>query len=96
MRGVNQSKLFLRKSHDVRPFDEIGSIEQMAVRQDCSLFIVGTHQKKRPDNLIIGRLFADHLLDMFEFGVSNYKGIQEYKCKDADNNIKPILVFQGE
>jgi ribosome production factor 2 len=47
----------------------------MSVRQDCSLFIVGTHQKKRPDNLIIGRLFADHLLDMFEFGVSNYKGI---------------------
>ena len=68
----------------------------MSVRQDCSLFIVGTHQKKRPDNLIIGRLFADHLLDMFEFGVSNYKGIQQFKCKDTDNNIKPILIFQGE
>jgi ribosome production factor 2 len=32
MRGADKSKLFLRKSHDIHPFEEIGPIEQMAVR----------------------------------------------------------------
>ena len=33
---------------------------------------------------------------MFEFGVSDFKGISDFKCKDADNRMKPILLFQGE
>ena len=72
LRDPQASKLFLRKSHEIYPFDDIGPLEQMAARQDCSLFMVGTQQMKRPDNLVMGRLFSSHLLDMFEFGVSNY------------------------
>jgi ribosome production factor 2 len=41
-------------------------------------------------------LFAEHLLDMFEFGVSNYKGIASYHNAEIDCQIKPVLVFQGE
>jgi len=46
--------------------------------------------------LIFGRIYADHLLDMFEFGVSNYKGLNQFKTKEIGNQIMPVLDFQGE
>lgn len=94
--GKDSSRLFLRKSHDIMPFEDIGPLEQMTNKQDCSLFALGTHQKKRPDNLIMGRTFAGHLLDMFEFGVSNYTPIQSFKQSEVNSDLKPIIVFQGE
>ena len=33
---------------------------------------------------------------MFEFGVSGYKSMSSFKSKDINNQIKPILLFQGE
>jgi hypothetical protein len=30
MRGADMSKLFMRKSHDIHPFEDIGQLEQMA------------------------------------------------------------------
>ena len=36
------------------------------------------------------------MLDMFEFGISNYMPINSFKVQEVDNEIKPILVFQGE
>ena len=57
---------------------------------------MGTQQKKRPDNLIFGRLFASHILDMFEFGVSNYKPITAFVAQEITQHLKPLLVFQGE
>lgn len=93
VRGSDVSKLFLRKSHDIYPFDDVGQLEQLAVKQDCSLFAMGTHQKKRPDNLVLGRLFAGHLLDMFEFGVLNFQPISAFVSKAVSTQIKPLLVF---
>jgi ribosome production factor 2 len=60
------------------------------------MFACGTHQKKRPDNLIFGRMFAEHILDMFEFGVSEYVPVSQFNTKDMSTHIKPILLFQGE
>lgn len=34
---------------------------------------------------MFGRIFADHLLDMFEFGVSNYKGMNTFKTLEIGN-----------
>ena len=79
VRGGNEfSQLFLRKTHDLRPFEEEGAVESFASKHDCSLFVVGSHQKKRPNNLIMGRTFAGHLLDMFEFGVTDFKSLNEF------------------
>jgi hypothetical protein len=41
-----------------------------------SLFCFGNHQKKRPNNLIFGRLFDWQLLDMVEFGVVDYEPME--------------------
>jgi len=95
-RGSDLSKLFLRTSKDLHPFDDIGPVEQMANKQGCSLFSIGTHQKKRPDNIIFGRLFAEHLLDMFEFGVSNYVPQEKFNTNEFTSGLKPVLMFQGE
>ena len=65
----------------------------MCQKTDCSLFAVGTHQKKRPDNLIMGRTFAGHLLDMFEFHVTNYQAMSEFSHTDVTRSLKPVLVF---
>ena len=45
---------------------------------------------------MFGRTFDDHLLDMFEFGVSNYRGLKEFKAQEVNNQIKPLLTFQGD
>ena len=86
----------MRTSHDLHPFDDIGPIEQFCQKQGCSMFIIGTHQKKRPDNMVLGRMYANHLLDMFEFCVTGYVPQTKFKCNEVTNQIKPILVFQGE
>jgi ribosome production factor 2 len=48
-------------------------------------------------DLILGSLFNNKILDMFEFEVTNYIPI-EYFAKDVkvDSHQKPIIVFQGD
>lgn len=92
----DESKLFLRKTHDIHPFDDIGKLEHMANKYDSALFILGNTQKKRPENLIFGRMYAEHVLDMIEFGIQNYKSIDSYKNTTVSAVVKPILIFQGE
>lgn len=85
MRDPALSKLFLRKAHDWHPFEDIGPVEHMAVKQDASLFLFSSHQKKRADNLVFGRMYAEHILDLFEFGMSDFKGICAFKSLEVDN-----------
>ena len=96
MRGKDHSTLNLRKSRDLLPFEDCNELEHIVSKFNCSLFLLGTHQKKRPDNLIFGRLFSDHLLDMFEFAVQNYIPTTYFKAQEINYEIKPILLFQGE
>jgi ribosome production factor 2 len=57
----------MRTGHDMHPIDDILPVEAMSHKHNSSLFVCGTHQKKRPDNIFFGRTFAHHLLDLFEF-----------------------------
>lgn len=97
MRGADMSKLFTKKSHNLAAFEDASLVEKMASQQDCSLFVVGSTQKKRPHNLVLGRTFDGHVLDMFETGVEDYKGVRQFKSKGLFSaDMKPILMFQGE
>ncbi len=78
MRGADMSQLLMQRPHDVLPFEDASIVESTSVKYDCSLFAVGSNQKKRPDNLILGRVFDGHILDMFEFGVENYHGCDKF------------------
>ena len=45
----------------------------------------------------MGRVFNGHILDMFEFGVEDYKSIQTVGAKvTIPADMKPLILFQGE
>ena len=79
MRLKKPNGKLLTKKNDIRPFEDINSLEFFSKKNDCSLFMVGSHSKKRPQNLILGRFFNYQLLDMVELGVLGYKSIEAFK-----------------
>jgi len=89
--------MLCKKAHDMSVFEDASLVERASQKYDCSLFAVGSTQKKRPDNLAIGRVFDNHVLDMFEVGVENYKSAAAFKSVEhVTKDLKPILIFQGE
>ena len=94
-------KMMQRKNENVRPFDEVASLEFLCQKNDCSLFAVASHSKKRPDNLVLGRTFDDHILDMAEVGVESITTIQalakQYPAAQFKRlGSKPCVVFLGD
>jgi ribosome production factor 2 len=89
-----------RKNPGVRPFEGGGetSLEFFAKKADAGCFALGTHQKKRPHCVTIGRFFDYHLFDCVEMLVRNYKGIREFGGTGAGAvaGSKPCLLFQGD
>lgn len=77
----------LSKKNDIRPFENVNSLEFLSQKNDCSLFMIGSHSKKRPNNFVLGRLFNYQILDMVEFGVLNYEAMDTFKT------MKVILSF---
>ncbi|KAA8497175.1 Ribosome production factor 2-like [Porphyridium purpureum] len=89
----------LQRKNDILPFEsgKDGLLESLARKYDCSLFAMGSHSKKRPHNLVLGRMFDFSVLDMVEFGVEQLKGIHAFggAAKFAPGT-KPMIVFNGD
>ena len=89
-----------RKNDGIRPFEGGGetSLEFFAQKADAGAFILGTHQKTRPDCLTVGRFFDYHLFDMAELLVTNYKGINAFGNVGSETVLgsKPCMVFLGD
>lgn len=43
----------LNKKNELLPFEDANSMEFLNQKNDCSLFALGSHSKKRPNNLIL-------------------------------------------
>ena len=71
-----ECKVFSRKN-EILPFEDQTSFEYLGEKNDCSLIALGSHTKKRPNNLVLARTFDGHLLDMFEFGVECILSIEQ-------------------
>lgn len=98
MKASESIKLTSRK-HDILPFETGGEveIEGYSSKSDASLFVLGNHTKKRPDNVVMGRLYDFKLYDMMEFGVENYKGVGSFKASTIPQlGNKPAFVFVGQ
>ena len=92
-----------RKNDDVLPFEAEGAarLEALARKADAGLFVVGSHSKKRPHTLTLGRVFDGRLLDALELHLSS----EEDGCKllrqygSAPTAVaaghKPCLFFAG-
>lgn len=96
-------KMMQRKNENMHPFDEAQSVEFLCQKNDCSLFAIANHSKKRPNNLTLGRTFDGHVLDMVELGVESsttFKDLQEahpdVELASKRLGAKPCVVFLGE
>lgn len=69
-------KMLQRKNENMHPFEDPSSVEFLSQKNDCSIFAIASHSKKRPDNLVVGRTFNGHLLDMVELGIESSTTIQ--------------------
>jgi ribosome production factor 2 len=86
----------LTRNNDILPFEDTNSLEFLGSKNDTGLIVLGSHTKKRPNNLIIGRLYEQHILDMYEFGITRYRGIEEFPGNKKAFGAKPMIVFLGE
>lgn len=68
---------------------------RLTVKNDCTHFVFGSHSKKRPDNLILGRLYEHEVLDMVELAVKQFRGLHEFKNEKIGPHVKPCIMFNG-
>ncbi|KAK5650648.1 hypothetical protein RI129_001677 [Pyrocoelia pectoralis] len=88
------AKLLSRKN-DITLFENANPIEELCRKHEASLFIAGSHSKKRPNNLIIGRMYNYNLLDMVELGLDSFKSLSEFVGPKITVGTKPCLIFNG-
>eukprot|EP00522_Entomoneis_paludosa_P007391 CAMPEP_0172455108 /NCGR_PEP_ID=MMETSP1065-20121228/11898_1 /TAXON_ID=265537 /ORGANISM="Amphiprora paludosa, Strain CCMP125" /LENGTH=358 /DNA_ID=CAMNT_0013207563 /DNA_START=28 /DNA_END=1104 /DNA_ORIENTATION=+ len=91
----------LSKKNQIAPFEDASSLEFLATKNDCALFAMASTNKKRPNNLVMGRTFDHSILDMCEFGVLRFKSClagQDYPGTVPKKRIgsKPMLLFCGD
>jgi len=88
--------VFYARKNDIKPFENSSSLEFYGTKSDASLFMFGSHNKKRPHNIVIGRMFDFQVLDMVEIGIENFKSLKEFKVPKIPTETKPCLLFAGE
>ena len=76
---------FSRKNTEILPFEAGGEVklEQYTSKADCGQFVLGNHTKKRPNNLILGRLYDGRLYDLLELGIDNFRSIKSHGAASA-------------
>lgn len=87
--------LKLSKKNDITIFENAAPVEAFCKKHETSLFVMSSHSKKRPDNLVIGRMFNYSLLDMIEMHVESVECMKDFPCSKIALGIKPCLVFNG-
>lgn len=92
-----------RKNDDVLPFEAEGAarLEALACKGDAGLFVLGSHSKKRPHTLTLGRVFDGRLLDSLELHLNPEEGrcklLKQYGAAPTAvaAGHKPCLFFVG-
>lgn len=89
----------LSKNNVIVPFEDEGrqNLEFLLTKNDCSMFLLASHNKKRPNNLILGRTFDRHILDMVELGITRFRSSSKDYAGVPKKRIgsKPMLLFVG-
>ncbi|XP_017784187.1 PREDICTED: ribosome production factor 2 homolog [Nicrophorus vespilloides] len=85
----------LSQKNDITIFENVAPVEQFCKKYQTPIFMFGSHNKKRPDNLVVGRMFNYSLLDMIELAVDYIEPMSEFKGQKMVMGTKPMLVFNG-
>ncbi|XP_028042108.1 ribosome production factor 2 homolog [Bombyx mandarina] len=86
---------YLSRKNDFVPFEDSSLIEKLCYKKEAALFGVGSHSKKRPHNIVLGRTFDYGILDMIELGAEEYKAMSEFHNIKVLAGSKPCLLFNG-
>lgn len=88
-------KKFSRKN-EIRPFEDAAELEFFSEKNDTSLMVFSSHNKKRPNNLTFARFFNHKVYDMIELSIqNNVKLLQDFKKLTFTIGLKPMFVFNG-
>ncbi|KAI3401711.1 hypothetical protein diail_9375 [Diaporthe ilicicola] len=85
------------KKNAVHPFEDATSLEFFSEKNDASLLVFGSSNKKRPHCLTLVRTFGHRVLDMLELGLDaeSFRRLAQFRGKKPAVGLRPMLVFAG-
>jgi ribosome production factor 2 len=90
----------LSKKNQIVAFDVDGqqSLEFLATKNDCALVAIASHNKKRPNHIVLARTFDHRILDLVELAILKFKSMKDYGGSVPKKRIgsKPLLLFAGD
>ncbi|GAA5903869.1 rRNA-binding ribosome biosynthesis protein RPF2 [Sporobolomyces salmoneus] len=83
------------KSNLIRPFEDAASLNFWSSKNDASLFLIGTHTKKRPHGLVWVRCFAGEVMEMLEVGIEEVMAMSDFKGIKSTAGSVPLFHFSA-
>lgn len=84
------------KKNEIRPFEDATGLEFFAEKNDSSLMVFSSHNKKRPNTLTFARFFNYKVYDMIEMSIQdNHKLLSDFKKVTFPVGLKPMFTFNG-
>lgn len=85
-----------QKKNEIRPFEDASPIEFFSEKNDTSLIVFSSSNKKRPNNLTFIRTFGYKIYDMIELRIQqNYRLLMDFKKTTFQVGLKPMFTFNG-
>ncbi|KAK4145458.1 Brix domain-containing protein [Dichotomopilus funicola] len=86
-----------QKKNPVHPFEDSSSLAFFSEKNDCSLLLFGSSNKKRPHTITFARTFDYKILDMLEFSIDgdSFRSISQFKTDKVPVGTRPLMVFAG-
>ncbi|KYK55457.1 hypothetical protein DCS_07420 [Drechmeria coniospora] len=85
------------KKNAIHPFEDASSLEFFSEKNDASLLVFGSSQKKRPHALTLIRTFGHKVFDMLELHLDkeSFRTMCQFKNKKFVIGLRPMLLFAG-
>lgn len=84
------------KKNEIRPFEDASQLEFFSEKNDNSLMVFSSSNKKRPNTLTFVRFFNHKVFDMIELSIQNdFRLILDFKKLTFTVGLKPMFLFNG-
>ncbi|KAL2161451.1 hypothetical protein VTH06DRAFT_8012 [Thermothelomyces fergusii] len=86
-----------QKKNAIHPFEDASSLAFFSDKNDCSLLLFGSSNKKRPHTITFVRTFDYKILDMLEFYLDpeSFRSLSQFKTEKIPIGMRPLMVFAG-
>lgn len=89
------SILLHKKNENIHPFENVESLEFLALKNECGVVVWGSSSKKRPNTITILRIFDGKQLDMLELSLLPTPEEDEGSKLQIGVEMKPMILFAG-